>query len=108
MLMSLKTSIQRMQEKSILKCMHASYACPLSAGSATPPSNATYAFDYSRSPFSFTVTRAGNTADPPLFTTKGSRLVFKVQCSGVISAPKPRMVADVQFVFSDATEPLIF
>jgi hypothetical protein len=50
----------------------------LAAGSSTPPSNATYAFDYSRSPFSFTVTRAGNTADQSLFTTKGSRLIFKV------------------------------
>ncbi|KAK9915638.1 hypothetical protein WJX75_001864 [Coccomyxa subellipsoidea] len=55
-------------------------------GSSTPPSNATYAFDYSRSPFSFTVTRAGNTADQSLFTTKGSRLIFKDQYLELTSA----------------------
>lgn len=52
--------------------------CVLAAGSASPPSNATYTFNYSRAPFAFTVSRAGKTTDPPLFTTQRSRLVFKV------------------------------
>ena len=48
------------------------------AGSAVPPADAAYSFNYTQSPFSFTVSRPGNTTEAPLFSTKGSRLVFKV------------------------------
>jgi hypothetical protein len=44
-----------------------------------PPAGAAYAFNYSQSPFAFNISRTGAGTDAgPLFSTAGSRLVFKV------------------------------
>ena len=51
---------------------------PLLGGTGTDNAAPLYQFNYNAAPFGFGVSRVGVTDAEPLFSTRGSRLMFKV------------------------------